>query len=104
MPVTIKVRQNGPLAVDLTTGEIELIDHEGNRIPLPEGKTTIALCRCGASTRKPFCDGTHSRIGFQGAIAAREQHDAQVKAAEANAAGANSAGAGSEKKGDAATG
>lgn len=73
----ITIRNNGPYAVDLTTGDLELVDHEGNRIPLPEGKTTITLCRCGASTRKPFCDGTHSRVGFQGAIAAREAADAQ---------------------------
>lgn len=77
MPLKITIRNNGPLAVDLTTGELELVDHEGNRVPLPEGKTTITLCRCGASTRKPFCDGTHSRIGFKGATAAREAHDAQ---------------------------
>lgn len=75
MPVTIKVRLNGPYAVDLTTGDILLTDHEGTPIPLPEGKTTIALCRCGASTRKPFCDGTHSKIGFQGAEAARKDFD-----------------------------
>lgn len=73
----ITIRNNGPYAVDLTTGDLELVDHEGNRIPLPEGKTTITLCRCGASTRKPFCDGTHSRIGFQGATAAREAADAR---------------------------
>ena len=77
MPLKITIRNNGPLAVDLTTGELELVDHEGNPVPLPEGKTTITLCRCGASTRKPFCDGTHSRIGFQGANAAREAFDAQ---------------------------
>lgn len=76
----ITIRNNGPFAVDLTTGDLELYDHEGTRIPLPEGKTTITLCRCGASTRKPFCDGTHSKIGFQGAVAAREAFDAKQPA------------------------
>lgn len=76
----ITIRNNGPYAVDLTTGELELVDHEGNRIPLPEGKTTITLCRCGASTRKPFCDGTHSKIGFKGANEAREAFDASTGA------------------------
>ncbi|HET9454583.1 MAG TPA: CDGSH iron-sulfur domain-containing protein [Gemmatimonadaceae bacterium] len=76
----ITVRNNGPFAVDLTTGDLELVDHEGNPIPLPEGKTTITLCRCGASTRKPFCDGTHSKIGFKGANEAREVFDAQQAA------------------------
>jgi CDGSH-type Zn-finger protein len=75
MPVTITVRLNGPYRVDLTQGEIALVDHEGNSIPLPEGKTTIALCRCGASTKKPFCDGTHSRIGFVAAEAAQKMAD-----------------------------
>ncbi|HKO15291.1 MAG TPA: CDGSH iron-sulfur domain-containing protein [Gemmatimonadaceae bacterium] len=82
MPLTIKVRKDGPYAVDLSTGEFVLVDHEGNPIPLPPlkpGKTAITLCRCGASTRKPFCDGTHSRIGFRGAEEAQERFDAEQK-------------------------
>ena len=78
MPLNIKVRKDGPYAIDITTGDFDLVDHEGNPSPLPElkpGKTTITLCRCGASTRKPFCDGTHSRIGFKGAEEARREFD-----------------------------
>jgi CDGSH-type Zn-finger protein len=70
MPVVIKVRENGPYAIDVTTGDFILIDHEGNPIeipPLKPGKSTVTLCRCGASVTKPFCDGTHSRIGFRAA-------------------------------------
>jgi CDGSH-type Zn-finger protein len=63
MTVTIKVRDNGPLVVD---GDFTLTDAAGNEIPLMKR----ALCRCGGSTIKPFCDGTHSKIGFQGANAA----------------------------------
>jgi CDGSH-type Zn-finger protein len=33
----------------------------------------VNLCRCGASTRKPFCDGTHSRMGFEAAERAVRQ-------------------------------
>jgi CDGSH-type Zn-finger protein len=79
MAVTIKVRKDGPYAVDLATGSIHLVDADGNAIPLPElppGKTTITLCRCGASSRKPFCDGTHSKIGFKGAEQAAREFDA----------------------------
>ena len=85
----ITIRNNGPYAVDLTTGDLELVDHEGNRIALPEGKTTITLCRCGASTRKPFCDGTHSKIGFKGANEAREQFDAQAGGGAGTTGGTN---------------
>jgi len=46
-------------AIDADGNEFELAPHEKNG--------TIALCRCGGSTTKPFCDGTHSRIGFQAA-------------------------------------
>ena len=71
--VTIQVRKNGPYRIQ---GEITLIDHDGNTIPIPEGKTVISLCRCGASVTKPFCDGTHSRIGFKGAQEAAAEFDA----------------------------
>ena len=65
--VTIKVRPNGPY---LVTGPIEISDADGTPVAIPEGKTTVALCRCGASVTKPFCDGTHSKIGFDAAAAA----------------------------------
>ncbi len=65
--VEITVTENGPYKV---SGPIELVDHEGNRATVPG--ETVFLCRCGGSTNKPFCDGTHSKIGFDGAIAAVE--------------------------------
>lgn len=58
--VSIKVRESGPL---LVTGSITLSDHLGNIYPVAEG-ANVALCRCGASQRKPFCDGTHKTCGF----------------------------------------
>jgi len=64
--VEISLRPSGPL---LVKGPILLKDVDGNHIDLG-GKTVVALCRCGASTTKPFCDGTHSKIGFQAATAA----------------------------------
>ena len=71
--VTIQVRKNGPYRIQ---GDINLVDHDGNPIPIPAGKTVISLCRCGASVTKPFCDGTHSRIGFKGAEEAAAEFDA----------------------------
>lgn len=69
MAVKISIRPNGPYLVE---GEVELLDVNGNRIDT-SGKPRIALCRCGASVTKPFCDGTHSKIGFQAAEAAVAQ-------------------------------
>ena len=68
MSVTIKIRENGPYVVE---GDFTLVDANGNEVPLVKR----ALCRCGGSTMKPFCDGTHSKIGFQGAIAAVEKSE-----------------------------
>ena len=59
--VTIEIIENGPYIV---AGQVELKDGDGNVYP---EKKRMALCRCGASTTKPFCDGTHSKIGFQAA-------------------------------------
>ena len=62
---TIKVLQNGPYLIE---GEATLVDWNG--VAYPIRKRPFALCRCGGSTTKPFCDGTHSRAGFKAAEAA----------------------------------
>ncbi len=62
--VEIKARENGPLKV---TGPVRLIDADGNEYELGDRGESIALCRCGGSTTKPFCDGTHSKKGFEAA-------------------------------------
>jgi len=68
--VKITVRPNGPYLVQDPEGLVEVVDASGVAYALPVGKPAIALCRCGASVNKPFCDGAHSRIGFQAAEAA----------------------------------
>ena len=72
--VTITVRNNGPYRVE---GPVRLIDADGNEFKLPEGRPFFSLCRCGGSTNKPFCDGTHSRIGFLGAERAVSEAEGQ---------------------------
>ena len=69
MSVKITIKPNGPYRVEGDLQEIELVDAAGTKYDLT-GKPGISLCRCGASTNKPFCDGTHSKIGFQAAEAA----------------------------------
>lgn len=59
----ITVRKNGSLLVE--GDDVTLVDWNGAEYALP--KRPFTLCRCGASTRKPFCDGTHSRVGFAAA-------------------------------------
>ena len=58
---TIECASNGPYIVENLEN---LQNSKGDRIPT---KPVIALCRCGGSANKPFCDGTHSKIGFSGA-------------------------------------
>jgi len=61
---TITVRDNGPL---LVSGEVQLVDAEGNAF---ETREQFALCRCGLSKNKPFCDGAH-RQGFESTVRAK---------------------------------
>ncbi len=75
MALTIRARENGPYLVTGDLSELTLTDAAGNPYDLT-GKPNIALCRCGGSTTKPFCDGTHSKIGFmaaESAVRAEEQ-------------------------------
>ncbi|MCA9061360.1 MAG: CDGSH iron-sulfur domain-containing protein [Planctomycetaceae bacterium] len=61
--VKILVKDHGPL---LVTGVSSVTDAEGNQFNL-NGKETFALCRCGASANRPFCDGAHKACGFESA-------------------------------------
>ena len=84
--VTIRCRMNGPLVVEMSqpstsephAGFIELrvIDHLGQAFPLPTLKRAVALCRCGRTKNRPFCDGTHTITGFEAANLATEIFDA----------------------------
>ena len=70
--VTITALNNGPY---LVRGGVVITDAEGNRFRAD--RETIALCRCGGSQTKPFCDGTHSKIGFQAANRAVQEAEEQ---------------------------
>ena len=59
---TITVRQNGPYRID--GDDVKVVDWNGKEYPVT--RRPIALCRCGASRNKPFCDATHATIGFLG--------------------------------------
>lgn len=58
---TIKTVDNGPIQIK---GDFQVVDHEGT---VYETRRTAFLCRCGHSATKPFCDGTHKKIGFDAA-------------------------------------
>src|ERR1700680_1725869 len=61
--IKITALKNGPYKVE---GPIELFYGDSR---VDTSQPTVFLCRCGASSKKPFCDGTHSKIGFRGAAA-----------------------------------
>lgn len=59
-PVSVVACPDGPL---LIRGDFELVGADGEE--LPRTRRTVALCRCGASALKPYCDGSHKLIGFR---------------------------------------
>jgi CDGSH-type Zn-finger protein len=67
-PLVIRCRENGPLVIQ---GAIKVVDHLGNEFTIPPGKDNIALCRCGQSRTRPFCDGSHRQCGFVAAEVAK---------------------------------
>jgi CDGSH iron-sulfur domain-containing protein 3 len=64
--VQIKVNDNGSLRI---TGDVELLDGEGNAF---EAKPAFSLCRCGLSSKKPYCDGSH-KGKFESAVRVDKQ-------------------------------
>jgi CDGSH-type Zn-finger protein len=59
--VTIKARDNGPFLVE---GPVTIVDALGNKFQIAPDKPAVALCRCGTSQHKPFCDGSHKTCNF----------------------------------------
>lgn len=68
MSTKITIQNNGSIRVE---GDFQILDPSGNAFGLA-GRTVITLCRCGQSANKPFCDGSHNRIGFSDVVTARE--------------------------------
>ncbi|MEO5617843.1 MAG: CDGSH iron-sulfur domain-containing protein [Candidatus Eisenbacteria bacterium] len=62
----VTVLNNGSLRLE---GEFELVDQEGKSFGLA-GRTRVSLCRCGQSSNKPFCDGSHKTCGFDSVLVA----------------------------------
>jgi len=67
MPAKITINTNGSIKVE---GDFQVCDTEGKPFDLG-GRAVIGLCRCGASENKPFCDGSHRKVGFESACPAR---------------------------------
>ena len=66
MPAKIIIRNNGPIRIE---GDFTIVDQDGRPFDLG-GRETITLCRCGQSSKKPFCDSTHKTCGFESAVVA----------------------------------
>jgi CDGSH-type Zn-finger protein len=68
-PVTLKPLDNGPYEL---RGTLTLVDGDGNTVSLEDMRDSdgegIYLCRCGHSSKKPFCDGTHKKMGFESEV------------------------------------
>jgi CDGSH-type Zn-finger protein len=61
--VSVKINDNGPYVI---SGDVTIVDVEGKKLSWTG--TAVALCRCGQSTNKPFCDGTHNKAGFSSEV------------------------------------
>lgn len=83
--VKITAKRNGPYRVEAPPGVVELLDADGNAYDIST-KPAFSLCRCGASVNKPFCDGTHSKLGFQAAEAAVRKADGGTPGSESQIA------------------
>jgi CDGSH-type Zn-finger protein len=70
----IRLRKSGPYVIE--GDDVQIVDWNG--APYAIGRRPVALCRCGASSTKPFCDGTHKRCGFDAAEAADATRDARL--------------------------
>ncbi len=68
MPTKVTIMNNGSIRLE---GDFTIQDADGNEFGLA-GRTVLSLCRCGHSENKPFCDGSHKRIGFESLCPARE--------------------------------
>jgi CDGSH-type Zn-finger protein len=68
MKARITPYRDGPLVV---RGPFVLADQDGNDIEV--GRRTVALCRCGKSRIRPFCDGTHKTIRFSAPSGAEDR-------------------------------
>jgi CDGSH-type Zn-finger protein len=67
-PAVITPYRDGPL---LVRGPFRLVDQDGREIEV--ARSTVALCRCGKSRLRPFCDGTHKLSGFSAPSAAEDR-------------------------------
>jgi CDGSH-type Zn-finger protein len=77
--IAIRLRRNGPYVIE--SDEVTVVDWEG--VEYQVDRRPFALCRCGASSTKPFCDGTHRTIEFDGGSEAGKDpggHFARVRA------------------------
>jgi CDGSH-type Zn-finger protein len=75
MNTKIVFLKNGPIVID---GDLELVDSNNNQLSVA-GRMKVSLCRCGFSSQKPFCDGSHKKIEFNDENKARPQESAGPK-------------------------
>jgi CDGSH-type Zn-finger protein len=71
MAIEVVATKNGPYLLTGDLSQLDLRDGDGNLFDVA-GKSRIFLCRCGAPITKPFCDGQHSKVGFEAAEAAAD--------------------------------